>query len=265
MAKLTYIYHDCFVFETEKEIFVFDFWKDPFSPNKELPYFLEIADKSKNLIVIVSHHHKDHYNKNIFKWFHYFNSTKYILSKDTAKYCRHIINPHSIYKGFKPDSKDIHILSPGETYKQNDFEIHAFESTDIGNSYLLNISNRTLFHAGDLNAWTWQEESDQDEIDEMTQKFINIIDSIKEIKTNFDIVMFPVDPRMGKGFYEGAKLFNEAFKTSYFLPMHFCLAESEEKEIIFRKLVWKTELYINKKNVKSCILLTAPYSAITLI
>lgn len=262
MAKLTYIYHDCFVFETERLIFVFDFWKDPYSENKGLPYFLEVADKSKTLVVFVSHHHKDHYSKQIFEWFQYFRKTRYILSKDTAKYCRHIIKPGSIYSGIKPNFEDIVVLGPEQNFKTDDFEIKAFDSTDIGNSYVLTVDGKSIFHAGDLNAWTWREESDMEEIDEITKRYKEILKSVKNFFTRFDIVMFPVDPRMRSGFYEGAKLFNEEFMTSYFFPMHFCLAESEGDKIEFRKKIWETDKYINE-NVGNCVILSSPYSVIT--
>lgn len=261
MAKLTYIYHDCFVFETGNTIFVFDFWKDPYSDKKALPYFLEIADKTKKLVVLVSHHHKDHYNKHIFEWWKYFKNTQYILSKDTAKYCRHIIKPDSLYNGIKPPQEDIVVIEPGQIYAADNFMVSAFESTDIGNSYVLTIEGKKIFHAGDLNAWTWREESAKEEIDEMTKKFISILNAISVKYKNFDIVMFPVDPRMGSGFYEGAKLFNEKFKTDYFCPMHFCLAESDKEEICFKEKIWDTEKYINT-NVRNCILMTSPYSAL---
>ena len=38
---------------------------------------------------------------------------------------------------------------------------------------------------------------------------------------NIDLVLFPVDRRMGKDYMKGAKQFIEQIKTTIFVPMHF--------------------------------------------
>ncbi|MCH5232987.1 MAG: MBL fold metallo-hydrolase [Muribaculaceae bacterium] len=264
MAKLTYIFHDCFVLETAEFVFVFDFWKDPFSKSGEVPYFLEIADKNKTLVVVVSHHHKDHYSKYIFGWAGLFKDTRYILSKDTAKYCRHILRGDSLYKGMRPDPQSVTVIGPGERFVEQGYEIFAFSSTDIGNSYVVKTGGKIFFHAGDLNDWSWRAESTEDEVREEKDKFLTILNEIKSEFPRIDYAMFPVDPRMGEGYWEGAATFNRLFDVGLFIPMHFCLAENPEQEIDYIKKVWETGKYANPERGK-VLVLTGPYSELSSI
>lgn len=40
-------------------------------------------------------------------------------------------------------------------------------------------------------------------------------------KDSFDIVMFPVDGRIGNGYTRGARQFVDQFHVGLFVPMHF--------------------------------------------
>ena len=47
------------------------------------------------------------------------------------------------------------------------------------------------------------------------------LDCICSYTRNMDVVMFPVDPRLGTEYMRGARQFVEQIKTSIFVPMHF--------------------------------------------
>ena len=162
--RLTYIYHDGFLLQTPEVNVVFDYWKDPESAE---PRFLQTLETKKPLYVLVSHHHKDHFNPEIFQWSDRFDDIHYIISRDTFRAARHFINPGSLYHGLKRvDPDKVVALAPGEVYRDKHIRVEAFGSTDIGNSYLLQTGGKTIFHAGDLNAWVWKDESTPQEIEE---------------------------------------------------------------------------------------------------
>ena len=257
--KLTYIFHDCFVLETDNAIIVFDYWKDPVSRNYQNPVFIQKADKCKNLYVIVSHHHKDHYVKDIFNWGEKFSKVKFIISKDIHKYSRYLFSSDTVYRGPKPSEENVKVLKPGETYQDNIVKIEAFESTDIGNSYVVEIEGKRFFHAGDLNAWIWKDESTKEEVEKAESDFKKILDKIKIKYPGFFMAMFPVDPRLGTDYFEGAKIFNDYFKIEYFLPMHFTLSENAEERIEYILKATDFSKYIVDSQTK-CIGLTSPYS-----
>ena len=230
MIKLTYIWHDCFVFENDEVAIVFDYWKDPFSKPGEIPTFLKNMDIGKRLYVVVSHHHKDHYAKDIFSWCHLFSDVRYILSKDTAKFARHILSPDSVYNGVKPASESVTVLSPGDSFSDGLLSVEAFGSTDIGNSYALKIGETTIFHAGDLNAWIWKDESTEEEVRTELKRYTDILTGIAEKYPRFDLAMFPVDSRIGTDYFTGARLFVRAIDVARFFPMHFGLGTPEEQQ-----------------------------------
>lgn len=236
MVKVTYIFHDCFVVETGSATLIFDFWKDIYSKKVELCDFIRNADKDKALYVFVSHHHKDHYSKQIFQWENLFKKITFIISKDVARFARHIISKTSVYSGFKPDPKNIKILSPGEHFSDGTLKVEAFGSTDIGNSYYVEIADDkagpvSLFHAGDLNAWLWMDESTDEEIVCALSAYEIILKELSDSHPEIDYVMFPVDSRIGRGFATGANLFVRKIRTGHFFPMHFALYENEEERI----------------------------------
>lgn len=270
MVRLTYIWHDCFLYEDERLAIVFDFWKDPLRGEDKsdstgeysLPVFLQRIDRETHLYVVVSHHHKDHYVKEIFEWGRYFPNIHYVISKDTSRFARHIISPTSVYNGFKPDTRSVTVLKPGETYADELLTIDAFNSTDIGNSYALKIGNVELLHAGDLNAWIWKEESTTEEVETAIRKFDKILDTIHERYQKFDIAMFPVDSRIGKDYFTGAYMFVRKFDVAHFFPMHFGLGTAGE-QLKYQQDASATERYANPERGEY-ICLQAPYSSFSM-
>ncbi|MCM1139801.1 MAG: MBL fold metallo-hydrolase [Muribaculum sp.] len=258
MEKLTYIWHDCFVFENDEVAIVFDYWKDPLSKPGEMPLFLKNIGIGKRLYVVVSHHHKDHYVKEIFSWSHHFSEVRYILSKDTAKFARHILSPDSLYIGAKPDPSIVTVLKPGESFSDGFISVEAFGSTDIGNSYAINAGGTTLFHAGDLNAWIWKDESTEEEVKLELKKYTDILSDIAAKYPRFDLAMFPVDSRIGTDYFTGARLFVRAIDVAHFFPMHFGLGTPDEQQR-YQLNAAAVERYANPERGEY-ICLQSPYS-----
>lgn len=254
MLDLTYIHHSSFLLRQEGTCSIlFDYWKPddrPFARSREDrdketgkrkdPWFLESIPTELPFFVVVSHHHKDHYNPAIFDWKKRFPNIRYILSKDTARFARHLLK--------KLPSESVQVLEPGDVYSEGPVEIHAFGSTDIGNSYGILISKRDgstikVFHAGDLNSWLWLDESTPDEIADMRGRFSSILEDISREFPKLDLAMFPVDSRLGRGYEEGASLFVHKIDVARFFPMHFSLGESEEEIAQRKKDARNFELY----------------------
>ncbi|MDE7414118.1 MAG: MBL fold metallo-hydrolase [Muribaculaceae bacterium] len=158
MIKVIYVYHDCFIVTSKNAILVFDFWKDPLQKDV-LPNPLVNVDRDIPVYVFVSHGHKDHYNPEIFMWSQVFSDIKYIISKDIRKRINHIISPDSPYKGVKVSEDKIITMTDDDSYEDNNIRVKSFPSTDIGNSYAVEIAGKNFFHSGDLNAWIWKDES----------------------------------------------------------------------------------------------------------
>lgn len=248
MISLTYIFHDCFHFRAQNAgrwlNIIFDYWKDENGENNPDPKFLERLNPEEPIYVLVSHFHKDHFNPVIFSWGARFRNIHFIISRDVARHARHILNPDSIYKGYKPAVDSVTVLRKGELYEDGNIRIDCFGSTDIGNSYAVTTAAGVrIFHAGDLNFWGWRDESTQEEIDAAGKAFRTEISAISGLYKGFDYAMFPVDSRIGTGYWEGAKIFGEIFEVRRFFPMHFELGETETEIEKRRKDALRFELY----------------------
>lgn len=258
--QLTYIWHDCFLMQTASANFIFDFFLDP-TQKGDIPEFLRMADNGKPLFVVVSHHHKDHYTREIFSWVRKHPDIHFIISKDVARSARHIITPGTLYNGVRPDPNRVNVVRPGEEVQIAGIKFRAFASTDTGNSWFVIADGLKIFHAGDLNAWIWKDESTQQEINKALGDYNVIINSIAEVTDKFDIVMFPVDSRIGTDYFTGARIFLERFDTDLFLPMHFCLADNEEQMLQRSRDAASFQFYSSER-CHQYVLLRAPYDTI---
>ncbi|MCH5174893.1 MAG: MBL fold metallo-hydrolase [Prevotellaceae bacterium] len=236
--RLTYIFHSCFVLETEKSILLFDYWQDP---SHGISRFL-INDKP--LYVFASHFHEDHFNKEIFTWKKQKHNITYILSKDILR-----------HKRANKEDADVW-LAKGGTWTDGTVSVRATGSTDIGVSWIVETEGKRIFHAGDLNNWyakflpnakhgetIHSEEMDED-IDPIAheKQYLGELKDIRKITDRFDIAIFPVDGRIGNGYTLGARQFIERFDVRLFVPMHFVASGFES--------AWRFKEYADIKDVQ---------------
>ena len=65
-------------------------------------------------------------------------------------------------------------------------------------------------------------------------------DIAKEYKA-FDMVLFPIDGRIGNGYTRGARQFLERFSVGMFIPMHFVASGFAS--------AWRMETFTEKKDI----------------
>ena len=220
---LTYIFHSGFVLETEQSILLFDYWMDPSGVMDG------VLRSEKPMYVFSSHFHEDHFTKEIFEWKKQREGMKqregitYILSKD-------------IYKHRRANKEDADVwLAKGGTWSDDSISVWALGSTDSGVSWIVEMEDKRIFHAGDLNNWYAKFLSDDNpdqerysfEMEETfnpiahEKQFLGELKDIRKVADSFDVVMFPIDGRVGNGYTLGGRQFIERFKVGLFVPMHF--------------------------------------------
>lgn len=217
MIKLTYIFHSCFMLETEQCVLIFDYWKD--SPEGDVKKMLEHT--GKRVYFMASHFHEDHFNPEIIAMNVPNGDKRIILSRD-------IIRRHRA----KETDADV-VMRKGDVYNDEYIKIKAFGSTDAGVSFMLETDGKKIFHAGDLNNWHWEDESTPQEVKKMEGDFKAVLRDIKAEYPTVDLAMFPVDPRLGTDFARGARQWLQTIKTTYLAPMHF--PPAREKAMTFGK------------------------------
>lgn len=209
MIKVTYIYHSCFLVETSVCYYLFDYYRGS----------LPSMEKEKPVYVLSSHGHGDHYQPKVFSLLKDMGITSIcaVLSDD--------ISMDSVPAGIScvavgPCRE--YDLAPGQ-------HLTTFRSTDQGTAFLIQTREGTIYHAGDLNDWVWEGESESCN-KEMTRNYRAEID--KMAGTPADIAFVVLDPRQEKDYARGMLYFLEKVPAKKVWPMHYW----EKPEIIERFL-----------------------------
>ena len=236
MFQLTYIFHSCFALETDNCILIFDYWLDPCN------VINRFITTKKRVYVFASHFHEDHFTRDIFKWREDGINVIYILSKDILKHRR-------------ANKEDADVwLAKGGTWEDENIKVTATGSNDSGVSWIVQVGGKLIFHAGDLCNWYARFLSDEKVPDKIISEefkeinpiaeekcFIGELKDVKKITNRFDIVMFPVDGRIGNGYTLGARQFIERFNVKLFIPMHFVMSGFDS--------AWRMEPFCQEKGI----------------
>lgn len=195
---ITCIGHSGFLVQTAGFNLIFDFFTD-----KKGVITPDILKNGKTC-VFVSHSHDDHFNKAIFDWADK-GDVCYVLDSGCTA----------------PDNVNAVFVNNGDTASLFDarIQITAFGSTDEGVSFLVTIGDSSLFHAGDLNCWYWEDESTQEELQADEQAYLDVLDKLKGRK--IDLAFIPEDPRLGRHSGRGIMHFERIIKPARIIPMHF--------------------------------------------
>lgn len=215
-ALITYYVHSGFSVAINGVLLLFDYW---LGRNGELPQAKRITPDFlrtfQAVYVFVTHKHMDHLDPIIYQWKNLPNVT-YILGKSLPPPDGAPHRPPQL----DPIDALATILAPGESVQLSDqVLVTAFDSTDEGVSFLVQVGERCIFHAGDLNFWHWREESTLKEIEEAEEAFRTAVTPIAGCP--IDIAFFPVDPRQGRLYDAGANHFVMTVKPKILIPMHF--------------------------------------------
>lgn len=202
LLDITYYHHSGFSAALNDILLVFDYWQ---GEQHELPMDKRITPEFlkefKEIYVFISHEHPDHMDPVVFEWRKEFPVT-YIVSADMPV-----------------GTRGKRIAAGDEMTFGSHLKVKAFDSTDLGVSFLVDLDGIKIFHAGDLNFWHWREESTIKEIEEAEEAFRLAVDPI--MKEAIDVAFFPVDPRQGRLFDAGANYFILSVKPRLLIPMHF--------------------------------------------
>jgi len=190
--KITYLDHSGYVAEDGDRVLVFDYYKGTLP---ELP-------RTAKIYVFVSHVHYDHFNKQIFDWKAEYPDIRYILSDDV---------------GVKGPQGRCTAIGPHREIVLDGMKIRTLRSTDEGVAFLVSDGERTVYHAGDLNWWHWEEECE-----EYNENMCRIFQSeIGRIEGEaIDVAFLPLDPRQEEQYAWGFDYFMRHTRTSCVFPMH---------------------------------------------
>ena len=166
-------------------------------------------EPEKPIFVLSSHGHSDHYNPEIFS----------LLAASGMKHIRGILSEDIE----APGNGDVLTVSPGQSYVLGPrLTLTTLRSTDLGVAFLVEDQSSLFYHAGDLNDWVWDEETD----DYNTQMTIDYREQIRllceKLKgRKIDTAFVVLDPRQEKDYARGMCHFLENIPVSTVYPMHY--------------------------------------------
>jgi len=210
--KITYICHSSFSveFENKKVVLIFDYYKGV------LPLF----DKESDIFIFVSHKHFDHYSKKIFDLGNEYKNITFILPKEmkmNVKYMDRWNIPAISREKIKYVTYNEMYEFVGPSMKQSLLCVKTLKSTDSGVAYIVECFGKTIYHAGDLNWWVWDELSEEKN-DSMTKRFQEEISKLRGLE--IDVAFLPLDPRQEDKFYWGFDYFMRNCNVKVTFPMH---------------------------------------------
>ena len=197
--KVTYIHHSCFLVETHLFYYLFDYEKG----------HLPELNTEKPIFVLSSHGHADHYNPEVFT----------LLTDLGMRDIRAILSDDVQV----PANINTLQVSPGKEYAlDHQQKLTTFRSTDLGVAFLIEDQNELIYHAGDLNDWVWDDESDayNEQMTLYYRKQIRLLaDSLHH--RQIDVAFVVLDPRQEKDYDRGLCFFLEHIPAKQVYPMHY--------------------------------------------
>lgn len=205
--KLYYIFHSGFAIVAEDMTVIVDFYEDTMDALHGIVHDV-LLHRPGRLYVLATHFHPDHFNHEVLSWKTLHPDIVYLFSKDILRHHR-------------AEREDAVYLKKGDRYDDGMLQVQAFGSTDSGDSFYLSFKGVNFFHAGDLNNWHWSDESTLQEAKKAEGDYLSELRDINKEVQEVDVVMFPIDRRIGTDYTKGAQQFLEKIKSIIFVPMHF--------------------------------------------
>lgn len=197
--QVTYIHHSGFLVETGRFYYLFDYEKGP----------LPEMDPAKPILVLSSHSHGDHYNPQVFS----------LLKASGMAVIQAVLSDDIPL----PTNVDALSVAPEKEYTLGPQQkLTTFRSTDLGVAFLLEDQENLIYHAGDLNDWVWDEETDAYN-QEMTANYRRQIRLLSQTlgHREIDLAFAVLDPRQEKDYDRGLCYFLENIPVKQVYPMHY--------------------------------------------
>ena len=183
------IYHSGFFVELKDRYLLFD------CVRAEIP----LLDRNKPLHVFISHIHGDHYTPRIREF------TAYYL--------------HRTFITGGVEGEGFFALAPDDRLELEGLTVTALGSTDEGVAFLVETEGKTIFHAGDLHLWYWDDDTESERRN-MYRRYMAEIEKLRGRR--IDVAFLVLDSRQTEpDALLGIELFNDITNTAHIFPMHY--------------------------------------------
>lgn len=200
--KAWYLGHSGFAVATADQFLIFDYYLDSPANGGLEQGVITVADlEGKRVTVFSSHRHPDHYNPCVFGWRAPDRNILYLLSDDISA-----------------SGADVRLIGAGQTVQaREDLSVRTLLSTDEGVAFVVTTPEGVIYHAGDLNWWHWNGES-QGVNRKMGENYRGQIDLLRGER--IDLAFVPADPRLEDKYALGLDYFMQTVNAQACVPMH---------------------------------------------
>ncbi len=161
------------------------------------------------------HAHRDHFDTRVLNWSEKYRNIHFIFAKEVKKK----LGASMLRRmGFGEEiQQKITYVRPGQAYEVAGVSVETLLSTDSGVAFLVTVAGRTIYHAGDLNWWRWEGETE--EFNSSQER--NYKRQIAHLKDRtIDVSFVVVDPRQEEDRFLGIDYFLQQVGSGYVVPMH---------------------------------------------
>jgi len=201
--RVTYLDHSGFFIELDRVCLLFDWLRGDLPP---------VTDKP--LLAFSGHRHPDHFQPTMFRLDAPGRDIAYILAENIRLTDRHI----ATWQLTEETLQKCRSVHGGEVFETHGVTVETLYSMDgTGAAYLVTAEGRTIFHAGELCWWYWEDESDEENA-EMEQKFKTHAEPLRG--RHIDLAMLHLDPMLRQYAAKNVQYFNALADIDRILPMN---------------------------------------------
>ncbi|MCI8326299.1 MAG: MBL fold metallo-hydrolase [Lachnospiraceae bacterium] len=250
--RVLYIMHSCFAVEIGETLLLFDYFDKKKTPEVNFEGELPDFSRYKKHYIFASHKHRDHFWLESLKWGMDYPQMRFFLGNDMRFNEKYLSR-----NGIDPSVKERMITTkPGGSYEVDGLSVRAYGSTDEGVSFLVRYQGKTIFHAGDLNEWSWEVRKGEVRNDayreQMKREYREELEPLRG--THMDIAFVVMDMRLEENYKNGMDYFLHEMDADVVFPMHmwkrYDLIGTYKKELISRgeEELAKKMMEINQEN-----------------
>lgn len=221
-AIIWYLTHSGWAIKTKSHLLIFDYWerdKSTTDPSLSRGHInaTEIADH--NVIVFVTHDHRDHYDQVIFDWKKAVPNIMFVIGWQAE------LGPNCIS------------VAARENKQIGDLEISTIKSTDRGVGFLVRVDGLVIFHTGDHAYWGGS-------IDSFSEEILYLSKHMNQLDLAF-LAIATGNGQRRESITKGALYAIEKLRPNIVFPMH-----GGGKEHLYREFIddaakqgFKTRMY----------------------
>ena len=200
-VKIVYVFHNCFALMFNDKVLVFDY---PELLGEKARNFVRDIVRNKELLVMISHSHIDHFSKEFLKLKNYAKRFTCIVSRDVGVVC-------------SDARKQCRVVSEGEELSLDGVLIKVLGSSDLGVSYFLKMDNLKVYFAGDNS--DWRRPSIPREFNEIIWRtFSRVVEELRRNVGNLDVLFANLCVECND--YGGLGKLCKTFNPKLLVPMH---------------------------------------------